>query len=104
MEKSGNFKFFFNWNGYGSLLKSIDLQNFIIWSADFIGLKNRFQYKPGLGRIKVLVDEDGCKGSWEAIRNIVVEHVFIYTCMLHLYTTALIRSLENGQKSGYFII
>ena len=34
LEKTGKIKGY----GYGSLLKSLDVQNFIVWSTDFIGL------------------------------------------------------------------
>ena len=62
------------------LLKRLDSQNFIIWSINFIGLENCFQYKPGLGRIQFMVDEDRCKGSWG---NLGVVRVFIYVAQKH---------------------
>ena len=43
-----------------------------------------------------MVDEDGCKGSWEAVINIGSCIFFIYVAQ----KCAMIRSLEIGHKSG----
>ena len=46
-----------------------------------------------------MVDEDGCKGCWEAVINIGSRIFFIYVAQ-KMRRMAMIRSLEIGPKSG----
>ena len=46
-----------------------------------------------------MVDEDNCKGSWEAVINIG-SYIFFHLCCTKMCRMAMIRSLEIGHKSG----
>ena len=50
------------------------------------------------------MDEDGCKGSWDAVRNIGAMHVFLYVaqkCAGPLWSEVWkIKWSKVGQKSG----
>ena len=46
-----------------------------------------------------MVEEEGCKGSWEAVINIG-SCIFFHLCCTKMRRRAMIISLEIGHKSG----